>query len=96
MKNLPMAVSVPGIIICVVLVIIIIIVLIIALSWRSELNACEANPSPLCYTIACPCDDNTEGPCFGYAKRPGPTDGTWYCSSASLTLVDNNGAIVKG
>lgn len=93
-----MAVSAIGIIINVVLLIIIIIVLIIALSYRRELELCESLPSPLCYNITCPCDDPTQGPCNGNAKRPGPADrpGTWYCSSAPQTLVDNNGGIVSG
>lgn len=93
-----MAVSIVGIIINIVVLIIIIIVLIVALSYRSELNLCEANPSPLCYTIACPCDDPTLGPCFGYAKRPGPADkpDTWYCSNAPSTLVNASGGIVSG
>ena len=93
-----MAVSAVGIIINLVVLIIIIIVLIVALSYRGELDRCEANPSPLCYTIACPCDDPSQAPCFGYAKRPGPADqpGTWYCSNASQTLVNASGGIVRG
>jgi hypothetical protein len=93
-----MAVSVVGIILNLVILIIIIIVIIVALSYRSELQICEANPSPLCYTIACPCDDPTPGPCFGYAKRPGPANkpDTWYCSNASQTLVDSSGKTVSG
>ena len=47
--------------------------------------------SKFCYTISCPCDNPTEGPCKGYAKRPGDQAGSWYCSSSPNTLVDNNG-----
>lgn len=91
-----MSVSIVGIILCVVIVIVIIIVLIVALAHRSELNKCEANPNHLCYTIACPCDDPSQGPCHGFAKRPGPEDkpGTWYCSNTPVTLVNNDGGII--
>lgn len=89
-----MPVSVTGIIINLLMVIIIIIIVIFGVMFNSELQNCENKQSPFCYTIQCPCDSQSQGPCFGYAKLPGENPGQWYCSDAALTLVDNNGNII--
>lgn len=90
-----MAVSIAGLIIIVVIIIAIIIVAIQGFTYQSTLNTCETEQSLFCYTITCPCDDDSQGPCFGYAKRPAETDGQWYCANAPRTAVDNNGNIAS-
>lgn len=92
-----MGISIFGVLINVFMLIIIIITLVFGFVYSGELNTCETQQSPYCYTIQCPCDSQStsEGaPCFGYAKMPGPNPGQWYCSNAPLTLVDNNGNII--
>ena len=93
-------VSITGIIINVILVVVIILLLVLGFSYNSALSTCLNFESPYCYTLQCPCDNNVPvppapapkaGPCFGFAKRPGPREGTWYCSSAIYTLVDDDG-----
>ena len=86
-----MAVSVTGIIINIIMLLIIIALVIAGFIYQGELNTCENTQSPFCYTITCPCDDPSTGPCGQYAKRPGSSSNTWYCSNSPLTLVDNNG-----
>ena len=86
-----MAVSIGGIIINVIMLLIIIGLVIAGVMYNSDLRDCETQQSPFCYTIQCPCDDQTTGPCFGYALSPGPQEGQYYCSNAPLTLVDSNG-----
>lgn len=87
-----MAVSAAGIIINVIMLIFIIILVIMGISFNNQLSRCENYQSPFCYSIQCPCDNSTDGPCFGYAKRPGPRSGTWYCSSAPNALVNDDGS----
>lgn len=93
-----MALSIPGIIINVIMVMIIVVIIILGVVYSSERKQCETNQSPFCHTIQCPCDNppntQTQPPCFGYAKMPGPKPGTWRCSNAHLTLVDDAGNIV--
>ena len=87
--------SISGILLNLALLIFIIVILFIGLSYRSQLETCENKQSPYCYTVQCPCDLESAAPCFGYAKQPGETSGTWYCSDAPYTLVDNNGNVVS-
>ena len=93
-----MVVSVTGIVINVIMVLIIAVLIAIGLNFNNELRTCETRQSPFCYTIHCPCDAPPGGqagpPCFGYAKMPAEKPGQWYCSSAPLTAVDDNGNIV--
>ena len=89
-----MGVSVGGIIINIIMVLIIVGLIIVGVVFNGELKTCENSQSTFCYTIQCPCDDISSGPCFGYAKSPGPQSGQWYCSNAPLTLVDDNGNIL--
>lgn len=94
-----------GIIINVVMIVIIIFIIIYGIVFpATELETCETKQSRFCYTIQCPCDitnpqsntpeQNSQPPCFGYAKMPSE-DGNWYCSSAPYTKVDNAGNIIK-
>ena len=79
----------------VLLMILTIIALVVTgIVYNNDLNSCKVQQSPFCYTIQCPCDTQSEGPCFGYAIMPGPKEGQYYCSNAPLTLVDNNGNII--
>ena len=71
----------------------IIFIIVSAIMTNSTKKACETQESPYCYSIECPCDSSVS-PCYGYASRPGPTPGTYYCSSASNTLLDANGTII--
>ena len=89
-----MAVSIAGIIINIIMLLIIIGLIITGVVFNGEAKTCENSQSPFCYTITCPCDNTTQGPCFGYAKSPGPQSGQWYCSNAPLTLVDDDGNIL--
>lgn len=90
-----MAISITGIVINVIMLIIIIIIVVLGFSYNNELHTCETKQSPFCYNISCPCDQNNQAPCFGYAKQPAETAGHWYCSNAPLSKVDNNGQLVK-
>lgn len=85
-------VDVPSIIIISFLVILIIIILIGIAMVYGKYNQCRNNESSYCYQITCP---GSNPPCGNYARRQGPREGTWYCSSAPETLVDDNGNIVK-
>lgn len=87
-------VNITAIVVIVVLVIIIVIMIVYALRFRSERQACEGTESPYCLSINCPCDNNKTGPCFGYASRPGPSTGTFYCSNAPGSLVNASGQAV--
>lgn len=88
-----MVVSVAGIVINVLMVIVIITILVIGWNFSNQRVICETQQSPFCYTIQCPCDSPSQGPCLGYAKQPvGPN--RWICSSAPLTVVNDSGAIV--
>jgi len=79
-----------------VFVLIIIIALaILCSSIKSTLIACETQESPWCYSIQCPADDPSVGPCFGYSQRNGSKPGTFNCSSASGALVDAKGQPVS-
>lgn len=89
-----MAVSVTGIVINVIMVLLILSLIIIGVTYSNDLKTCETKQSSFCYTIHCPCDDQTEGPCFGYTKMPADNPGQWYCSNAPLTIVDDSGNIV--
>lgn len=85
-----MKVSIPGIIINVIMLLVIIALIIAGLVYNNDLQTCETKQSPYCYTVQCPCDDQSTGPCFGYSKMSvGP--GRWICSNATLTVVDDNG-----
>lgn len=89
-----MGVSVTGIIINIIMVLIIIGLIIAGVIYNNDLSVCETQQSPFCYTIQCPCDTASSGPCFGYASMPGPQPNQYYCSNAPLTLVDGNGNII--
>ena len=89
-----MGVSVTGIIINIIILLIIIALIIAGFIYENDLKTCENAQSPFCYTIICPCDDVSSGPCGQYAKRPGPTTDTWYCSNSPLTLVNSDGSPV--
>lgn len=86
-------VVVAGIIINILMVFIILGVIWLAISYNNILNTCINDQSPFCYTIQCPNDLSTVGPCFGYAKMP-VGNGNWKCSNAPLTIVDSNGNII--
>lgn len=90
-----MAISVGGIIINIIMIIGIIILIIVGVIYNNQLNSCQTKQSSFCYNISCPCDDKNQGPCFGYSKMPAGKEGQWYCSNAPLTIVDNNGNVVK-
>ena len=85
-------VNVTAIVVIIVLLIVIVIMLIYALRFRGEVQTCQSTESPYCLSINCPCDNNKVGPCFGYAFRPGPSAGTFYCSNAPGSLVNAAGA----
>lgn len=89
-----MAVSITGIVINVIMVFVIIGLIIAGIIYNQDLQTCENKQSPFCYTIQCPCDNQSTGPCLGYAKMPAAQPGQWYCSNATLTTVDNNGNII--
>lgn len=89
-----MAVSVTGIIINVIMLIVIVVLIVLAFMFNSELQVCEKEQSPFCYTIQCPCDAQSQPPCFGYAKMPAGNPGQWRCSNAPLSIVDGNGNLV--
>ena len=88
-----MAVSVVGIIGNIAMGILIIIMIVVANMFNHSLKTCQNEQSPYCYTIACPCDDTSKGPCFGYAFKPGSKEGTFRCSDAEQTEVDADGKI---
>lgn len=88
-------VNVGGLIACLFVVIIIIVLVIYGLISNNQLNACQKGYSEFCYTIHCPCNDPKQAPCFGYAQAPGPRPGTWYCSNAPSTAVNNDGSIAR-
>jgi len=88
-----MEVSIAGIIVNIILLIIIVILIIVGLRIRADLQECQTVQSPYCPTVQCPCDAGA-APCGGYAIRPGPSPGTFYCSDAPNTLVDSTGAPV--
>jgi hypothetical protein len=83
-----------SLVIIVLLVAAIIYTLIYAYVFLEEIKLCETSQSPFCYTIACPCDNESNAPCFGYASRPGPSPNTFYCSIAPQQLVDSNGKAI--
>lgn len=93
-----MALSIPGIIINVIMVILIVVIIIFGVIYSGDRKQCETNQSTFCHTIQCPCDNapgtQTQPPCLGYAKMPGNKPGTWKCSNAPLTVVDDAGNIV--
>lgn len=86
-----MGLSIAGIAINVFMILIILALLIAGIVYNNDLKQCESNQSPFCYNIQCPCDDQTSGPCFGFASMPGPQPGQFYCSNTYLTAVDSNG-----
>ncbi len=88
------SIHITGIIMNMIMVFLIVILLFLGIQYKKNTHTCETQQSPFCYTIQCPCDVTAEGPCFGYAKKPGPVAGQWYCSNAPLTLVDNSGKII--
>lgn len=67
------------------------VLLFLGFSQRNQLQTCESQQSPYCYSIQCPGDLPSAGPCFGYASRPGPSEGTFYCSNSPTTAVDKDG-----
>ena len=88
-----MAVSVIGLIINGIMFLIILALIITGLVYNGQLQECETKQSPYCYTMQCPCDDETQGPCFGYTKMPAGKPGQWYCSNAPLTIVNTDGSL---
>jgi hypothetical protein len=93
-----------GVIINVIMIVIIILIAIYGILFpMTELEQCETKQSRFCYSIQCPSDvvnpayndpqQNSQPPCYGYAKMPSG-DGNWYCSSAPFTKIDNNGNIL--
>jgi hypothetical protein len=89
-----MKVNITGIIMNIIMVLIIIALAIWGSIQSNVLHQCENSQSQMCYTIQCPCDDQSSGPCNGYAKMPSG-DGNWYCSDSPYTKVDDNGTLVK-
>lgn len=73
------------------LLIVILVLFLLAMNVRSTLNSCQTKESPWCYSIQCPGDDSSQGPCFGYAQRTGSQPNSFNCSSASSTDVDKDG-----
>lgn len=90
-----MAVSVTGIVVNIALLVGIIIVVLYGFYWNGQLHRCETAQSPFCLYVQCPCGDYTKPPCYGYAQRPGPKEGQWYCSNSYLAVVDDNGRPVS-
>lgn len=88
-----MQINVTGIIINGIMLLLILALLIAGIVYNSDLRTCESNQSTFCYNIQCPCDDKN-GPCFGFAYRPGPKEGQYYCSNAPMSLVDSSGKII--
>ena len=78
-----------GVILCLLMLIVCIVSGIVIFHYRGMTSLCEAQQSPYCFTIKCPCD--TGGACNGYASRPGPEPDTYYCSSSPNLLVDSTG-----
>lgn len=68
----------------------IVFIVLIGLSYQRSLTICETNPSELCYNIHCPCSEDSQGPCFGFAKRS-VGENRWVCINSPLTVVDNQG-----
>lgn len=87
----PQAAAVIAIAVNVFAFVVLAVLVFLGFSQRSKLSACENTQSPYCYSIQCPADPPASGPCFGYASRPGPTSGTFYCSSSPTTAVDKDG-----
>ena len=94
-------VNIVGVVINVIMFITIITLIIITVISNNQLNDCINKESPVCYTIACPCDDidrstnpQKGGPCFGNAKKSVGAN-RWVCSNHPLTIVDDAGTIVK-
>lgn len=84
-------VSITGIVMNILILIMIILVVIWGISVQRDLGTCLSEESQFCLNVMCPCDQNQEvGPCFGMAFRPGPREGTFYCSGSN-TLVDTRG-----
>jgi len=83
-----------SLVIIVLLLIAIVYTSIYAYVFLEEIKICETSQSTFCYTIACPCDNISAAPCFGYASRPGPSPNTFYCSIAPQQLVDANGKAI--
>lgn len=79
-----------GVTLNIIMFIVLVIIIGFGISYQVALNSCENTQSPFCYTISCPCDDTSAGPCFGYAKKPSG-NGNWYCSNAPSTEVNNFG-----
>lgn len=86
-----MPVSVGGIIINVVMLLVVIILAMLAYYYYEQLKICTTQESQYCYTIICPNASSTATPCGQYAVRPGPTQDTYYCSSAPNVLVNSQG-----
>lgn len=81
-----MVISIAGVIINVIMVLIIIGLVITGIVHNSDLNRCKTQQSAFCYAIQCPCDNKDEGPCFGYAFRPGEKDNEFYCSNSPSSI----------
>ena len=81
--------------ICCIIVIVILLALLIGLIVAAVIihkkrDLWFQHESKFCYMITCPCDGSS-GPCHGYAKRAGDISGSWHCSNAPNTLVDDEG-----
>lgn len=87
--------AIPCIILIVILVIAIILTILVGWGFSRNANICLSQPSPFCYDVLCPDDPAGNGPCFGWAQRPGPRLGTFYCSNTGDVLFDEKGNIVE-
>jgi len=67
----------------------IIVMISLTIYYSSQLSTLESNQSPSCYSIYCPCDKETNAPCYGYASRK--VDSNFQCSNAPNTLIQPNG-----
>jgi hypothetical protein len=96
-------VNVAGLIINIIMGLFIITLIILGVIYNNQLNICIKNQSPLCYSIACPCDNTITdtsdpnykpSPCKGNAKKK-YADGQWICANATRTVVNDEGKTVK-
>jgi len=83
-----------GIIINLLMSLILIVLIVLGIVFSNNLHNCENNPSPFCYDIQCPCDDFSQGPCFGYALRLASDGVNFNCSNSVLSTVNSSGSLV--
>ena len=89
-----MAISAVGIMINGIMLFVILFLVILGWYYHRAFVECRDIQSPFCYTIQCPCDDSSSGPCLGFAKMPGPRDGTWTCSNNPSVVVGADGKAI--